>query len=354
MKNKILTIVMPAYNMEKYLSRSLESILINEIIEDIEILIVNDGSKDKTLSIALDYQEQYPNTIHVIDKENGNYGSTINKAIEAATGKYIKTLDSDDWYNSEEFVKYIDALKECDEDLIINGYSYFYESVKRIIPVFTYKEKYWNETIDISKRDLYQLKLDYQLNMPAMTFKTSVVRGSGFKLHEKTYYTDTEYVYYPFKKTRTIKLLPFNVYVYYIGRNEQSVSPENILKNFDSKYRIIKKMTLDYLNEKNSELLINKKFMLQKNMGGLYHYLYLSNEHNSEIDEIDNIIKEQDITLYNELEEKINTYGVKYLKMHRQGLDFDHIKTHIEKAKKRKNSILNRLFRKIANKIKAL
>ena len=354
MKNKILTIVMPAYNMEKYLSRSIESILIQEIIEDIEILVINDGSKDNTLSIALEYQAKYPNSISVIDKENGNYGSTINKAIEIATGKYIKTLDSDDWYNSEEFVKYIDALKKCDEDLIINGYSYFYESVKRIIPVFTYKEKYWNETIDISKNDLYKLRLDYQLNMPAMTFKTSVVRESGFKLLEKTYYTDTEYVYYPFKKTGTIKLLPFDVYTYYIGRNEQSVSPENLLKNFDSKYRIIKKMALDYLNEKDSELLINKRYMFEKNISGLYNYLYLSIEHNSEIDEIDNIIKEHDITLYNELEEKINVYGVKYLKMHRQGLDFDHIKTHIEKAKKRKNSIVNRLFRKIANKIKAL
>ena len=113
-------------------------------------------------------------------------------------------------------------------------------------------------------------------------------------------------------------------------------------------------MALDYLNEKDSELLINKRYMFEKNISGLYNYLYLSIEHNSEIDEIDNIIKEHDITLYNELEEKINVYGVKYLKMHRQGLDFDHIKTHIEKAKKRKNSILNRLFRKIANKIKAL
>ena len=94
--------------------------------------------------------------------------------------------------------------------------------------------------------------------------------------------------------------------------------------------------------------------MMQKNMGCLYHYLYLSNEHNSEIDEIDNLIKEHDITLYNDLEEKINIHGIKYLKMHRQSLDFDHIRTRIEKAKKRKNNILNRLLRKITNKIKAL
>ena len=345
---------MPAYNMEDYISRSLNSILIDEILKHIEVIIVNDGSKDNTLEIAKQFERQYPDSIIVVDKENGNYGSTINKAIEIATGKYIKTLDSDDWYDSESFVKFIKELERCKEDLIINGYSYYFDNEKRRIPAFTYKERHWNKTFNITDNNLYKLKLDYQLNMPAMTFKTSIIREANFKLQEKTYYTDTEYVYYPFSNTRTIRLLPIDLYIYYIGRSEQSVSPENLLKNFDSKYRIIKKMIYNYIESPKNQFSENKKYMLIKNTAGFYNYLYISDKYRNEINEIENIIKSNDLSLYKEIGENIRIYGVKYVKLHREGYDNVYIKERISNAKKIRNSHPYRILRKLTHIIQRI
>ena len=226
---KVLSVVMPAYNMEAYLARSVQSVTAAGVMDAVEIIIVNDGSTDRTLEIANSIQAQYLNDIVVIDKANGNYGSAINAALETARGKYFKTLDSD-------------------EDLIINGYSYYIERTGKVISAFSYKEPGWGQAFDLATNVLSELRLDYQLNMPAMAFKTDVLRACGLRLLEKTFYTDTEYTYYPFQEARTIKLLPLDFYVYYLGREGQSMSPTNILRHFDSKRRVIRRMIDDYLS----------------------------------------------------------------------------------------------------------
>ena len=110
---KLLSIVIPTYNMEKYLSRCLLSIIsVNEDRDDLEVLVVNDGSKDNSLSIANDFQNKYPNIIRVIDKENGNYGSCVNRGIKEASGKYFRILDADDTFSENavcELLKVLDA-----------------------------------------------------------------------------------------------------------------------------------------------------------------------------------------------------------------------------------------------------
>lgn len=83
--------------MEKYLRRCLNSLIIDEEgMKQLEVLVINDGSKDSSSQIAHEYQNKYPDTYRVIDKENGNYGSCVNKGIVKATGKYFKILDADD------------------------------------------------------------------------------------------------------------------------------------------------------------------------------------------------------------------------------------------------------------------
>ena len=96
---KVLTIVIPAYNVEQYIDRCLESVTTHvDSLDDLEIIVVNDGSKDNTLELAQRYAVKYPQSVRVIDKPNGGWGSGINRGIEEATGKYLKTLDSDDWF----------------------------------------------------------------------------------------------------------------------------------------------------------------------------------------------------------------------------------------------------------------
>ena len=119
---KILTIVIPTYNMEKYLDKCLSSLIMPRNMDDLEVLIVNDGSKDSSLQIARRYEALYPQTFIVIDKDNGNYGSCINCGLKNASGKYFKVLDADDSYNTENLCNYLDFLRYLDIDLIMSDF----------------------------------------------------------------------------------------------------------------------------------------------------------------------------------------------------------------------------------------
>lgn len=122
--DKILTVVIPTYNMESYLEKCLDSVLVEQVIGLIEVMIVNDGSKDSSLLIAKRYQNRYPGSIVVVDKKNGNYGSCLNLAFSLAKGKYIRTLDADDCFDSIELVKFIEKLCSLPEniDLVLTNY----------------------------------------------------------------------------------------------------------------------------------------------------------------------------------------------------------------------------------------
>ena len=119
---KVLTILVPVYNTEKYIRRCLASLLGPEVLESIEVLVINDGSKDHSSEIAREYVEKYPDTVVLVDKENGGHGSTINAGVERAKGKYFRVLDSDDWFNTVEFVEYVNRLQSEDADLVVTDY----------------------------------------------------------------------------------------------------------------------------------------------------------------------------------------------------------------------------------------
>lgn len=125
---KILTVVVPTYNAEKYLRDNLESFEIPELMQDIEILIVNDGSTDHSLEIAREYAERYPDTYRVITKENGGHGSGINCGIEHALGTYFKVVDADDWVGKEAFVSLVRTLKTSDADVVYSGFLWTYDN----------------------------------------------------------------------------------------------------------------------------------------------------------------------------------------------------------------------------------
>ena len=100
MDEKILTVTVPSYNVQAYLEDCLESFVNSEVMDDIEVLIVNDGSSDDTATIAERYVSKYENTFRLINKENGGHGSTINTGAREARGKYFKVVDGDDWVDT--------------------------------------------------------------------------------------------------------------------------------------------------------------------------------------------------------------------------------------------------------------
>ena len=99
---KLLTITVPCYNSASYMEKCIESLLIGG--EDVEILIVNDGStKDDTAGIADRYAKAYPTIVRAIHQENKGHGGAVNTGLANATGLYFKVVDSDDWLNEEAY-----------------------------------------------------------------------------------------------------------------------------------------------------------------------------------------------------------------------------------------------------------
>ena len=108
---KLLTVTVPCYNSQDYMEKCIESILPGG--ERVEIIIIDDGSKDNTGRIADELAEKHPSVIRVIHQENGGHGEGINQGLSHATGRYFKTVDSDDTL-SGDFVRFLDELEACD------------------------------------------------------------------------------------------------------------------------------------------------------------------------------------------------------------------------------------------------
>ena len=216
---KNLTISIAAYNVEQYLDKTLESLIIDNI-DKLEVLIVNDGSKDNTKRITKKYCKKYPDTFKLIDKENGGYGSTINAGIEHASGKYFKQLDGDDWYDSDNLNKLVEDIECIDSDVIYT-------------PFVTCFEANGNKEINknpITKYSNYKYEIEKIIGdsgilyMHNLAFKTKMLKNNGIRIDEQCFYTDTEYVALPFMCANTIHVLDYPVYMYRIGREGQSVS----------------------------------------------------------------------------------------------------------------------------------
>ena len=105
---KLLTFTIPCYNSEAYMEKCIESILPGG--EDVEIIIVNDGSKDRTAEIADAYAAKYPTIVRAIHQENGGHGEAVNTGIRNATGLYFKVVDSDDWIDQDAYMQIFDNV----------------------------------------------------------------------------------------------------------------------------------------------------------------------------------------------------------------------------------------------------
>lgn len=300
---KILTILVPTYNVEKYLSRCLNTLVFNkDILNDIEILIVNDGSKDESLKIAKEYEKNFE-CITVIDKENGGHGSTINVGLNIAKGKYFRVIDSDDWVNIDEFANYVNDLKKLNTDIVLTNYSR--ESIfnsEKIL--FKYKNLEYNKIIDLNKFDYSVLGYDY-FYMATTTFKTEKLRNSNLKLDEKTFYVDMEFILLPFLEMKTLYYLNYDIYRYYIGRAEQSISIQNYVKNRYDHEKVLTRLLNFYnsiIDDKRKEYISNVLCLVINSHYSIYLKAKLPKQENiKEIRKFDSMLKEN----YNDLYTKI-------------------------------------------------
>ena len=256
---KKVSVIVPIYNVEKYIKRCLDSLIVSEIMDDIEILVVNDGGKDHSVEIIQKYVDSYPETVRLIDKENGGHGSTINAGIKEAKGKYFRVLDSDDWFNSTDFVKFVNRLKSEDADLVVCDYrkEHTYNSKSEY---FVYKNLEDRKCYCFDDIDLKILEGEYFV-MATSTYKTEILRTSGLKMLEKTFYVDMQYNVVPMTKVETFTYYHLDIYRYFIGRDDQSVNEKVMIKRIDQQIRVNKLMADAFHNcQFDSKHL--KKYML--------------------------------------------------------------------------------------------
>lgn len=225
--NKILTIVVPAYDMEQYLTYCLDSLCVHQHQEDLEVLVINDGSKDATSAIAHNYETNYPDIFRVIDKGNGNYGSCINRGLTEACGKYIKILDADDSFDTQNFEYFLSFLKETDADLILSDFAVV-DTERRVQKVIKYR--LGNGTI-FRMDDVCQTPVFQNMQMHAVTYRKENIVALEYKQTEGISYTDQQWIFIPMISVRSVAYFNKYVYKYLIGRSGQTINPEVKLKN---------------------------------------------------------------------------------------------------------------------------
>lgn len=228
MKN--LSVIIPSYNMEKYLPKCLGSLIVApELMEKLEVLIVNDGSKDRTSEIAHGFAEKWPETFKVLDKKNGNYGSCINAALPEAAGRFVKVLDADDSFDTAafgEFLTYISCQTEPFPDLILTDY----DEVDETGAVMRHVESPIVPNRTVSVGEFLNARSDVQMH--AFAYKTSVVREMGYRQLEGVSYTDVEWVRIPMLKVRTLVRCPVTLYKYLVGRVGQTMDAQKRAKSW--------------------------------------------------------------------------------------------------------------------------
>lgn len=215
--------------------------------EDIEILIIDDGSKDRTAEIADAYEKKYPTICRAIHQENGGHGEAVNAGIRNATGLYFKVVDSDDWVDQDAYMKILDKLRELAGgeqtlDMLLANYVYEKDGAKR--------KKVMRQTGFPKDRifgwnDIRHFHKGHYILMHSVIYRTKLLRECGLELPKHTFYVDNIYVYKPLPNVRTMYYMDVDFYRYFIGREDQSVNEKVMIGRIDQQIKVNKIMIED-------------------------------------------------------------------------------------------------------------
>lgn len=261
---KLLSFAVPCYNSAAYMEKCVDSLLKGG--EDVEIIIVDDGSTDDTAKIADEYAQKYPSVIKVVHQENGGHGAAVNTGIDHAAGLYFKVVDSDDWVKEDPYMQILEVLRDLAGgekvlDMLVSNFVYEKVGEKRS-KVMRYKHALpvgelftWGDVRHFHKGQ-------YML-MHSVIFRTKLLKECGLRLPEHTFYVDNLYVFEPLPYVRNMYYLDVNFYRYYIGREDQSVNESVMIGRIDQQIKV-NKLMIDYMAEKKAQMVSDKK---------LYHYM---------------------------------------------------------------------------------
>lgn len=262
MNNKILTLSIAAYNVEKFIEKTLNSCtsISKEALEKLEILVVDDGSKDNTTYIAKSFESKFPQSIRCILKQNGGHGSTVNYSMSNAVGKYFMLLDGDDWMDSKQLEKLVNLLENEKSDMVLCPYNMV--------------DNQSNEVSLINPNQLFDTGLLYEtkdvlefvkIYLAGMIIKTSILQEHPFKLQENCFYVDMEYVTFPIPYVKSIIFYDLVVYQCRTALHGQSTSSIGTFLHADDHFKVAKSLIDFYtLNKKSDPVLTQYLFNVTK------------------------------------------------------------------------------------------
>lgn len=231
---KLLSIAIPSYNSQDYMAHAIESLLPGG--DQVEILIVDDGSTDNTARIADDYERRYPGVVKAIHQENGGHGDAVMTGLKNAAGLYFKVVDSDDWVDEAAYPKVLETLRgfsapDARIDMLVSNYVYDKAGAahKHVMSYHHALPRHrvfgWEETRHFRKGQ-------YML-MHSVIYRTQLLRDCGMALPKHTFYVDELYVYVPLKNVEKMYYLDVDFYHYFIGREDQSVQEQVMIRRID-------------------------------------------------------------------------------------------------------------------------
>ena len=240
---KLLSVAVPCYNSESYMRHAVETLLAGG--DEMEIIIVDDGSTDRTYEIGQELEKEHPGIVRVVHQENGGHGSAVNTGLKEATGLYFKVVDSDDWVKEAALVEVLNTLKELIADgttLDMFICNYVYEKVgEKRKKVVHYRNAMPLDCV-FTWEDVAHFRQGQFILMHSVIYRTKLLRDCGLELPKHTFYVDNIYVYQPLPFVKTMYYKDLNLYRYFIGRADQSVNENNMMKRIDQQLLVTKTM----------------------------------------------------------------------------------------------------------------
>lgn len=298
--NKILTIIIPTYNMEKYLRQCLNSLLC-DAMDMLEVIVINDGSRDSSSAIAHEYEANYPGMFRVIDKKNGNYGSCINRGLKEVTGKYVKVLDADDMFERSLLDKFLILLETVDADVVVNDFNTFRENEGKKLNSYSFPNDHLIPITEIFATKSF-------VPMHSITYKSSIFKKFCYHQTEGISYTDMQWNSIPLLYADNFIYCKMPLYIYRLGREGQTMDPKVIAQKMDDEIMCTED-TIKFLNDaknisESSALYLTERCL--ERCTNIYSNVIIG--HNGtfdSLDKFDKFIREENHELYQTTESSI-------------------------------------------------
>lgn len=303
---KLLSVVIPCYNSQDYMRYCIESLLPGG--ERVELLIVNDGSADRTGQIADEYASRYPGIVKAIHQENGGHGEAVNAGIRHAAGLYFKVVDSDDWVDVRAYLKILETLsaltgEDKHVDMLVSNFVYEKEG-KKYRKIMKYDDVLPEGRI-FTWDDIQCFRKGQYMLMHSVMYRTQLLRDCRLELPKHTFYVDNLFVYTPLAHVKTLYYVNVDFYRYFIGREGQSVQESVMIRRIDQQIKVNKLMIdqvrLDMIENPNLRRYMFRHLEIVTVVSVILLIRSGTDEHLKKKDELWDYIKNKDMKLYQDL-----------------------------------------------------